>query len=236
MAEVYRAAAARAAEAVWKLCWNSQYGLLADTPEQKHFSQHANILGVWLDVIPVERQKNVLAKILSASDKVVATDGPGFQATGPVPPMTAATYYFRYYLARAVEHAGLGDRYLNLLGPWHEMVKLGLTTWAESPEPTRSDSHAWSAHPNFDLLRIVAGIQPEEAGFSKVQIAPHLGALKRVEAGMPTARGMIEVKYVREKDGLQAEVTLPEGVTGEIVWEGKSVELQAGEQKVALGR
>jgi alpha-L-rhamnosidase len=236
LAEEYRAAATRAAEAVWKLCWNARYGLLADTPEQRHFSQHANILGVWLDVIPRERQKDVLSKILSASEKVVATDGPVFQATGPVPPMTIATYYFRYYLARAVEHAGLGDRYLNLLGPWQEMVKLGLTTWAESPEPTRSDSHAWSAHPNFDLLRIVAGIQPKEAGFSKVQIAPHLGALKRVEAGMPTARGMIEVKYVREKDGLEAEVTLPEGVTGEIVWEGKSVELQAGEQKVVLGR
>src|SRR5437773_8460985 len=28
---------------------------------------------------------------------------------------------------------------LQLLGPWREMVSLGLTTWAEQPEPTRSE-------------------------------------------------------------------------------------------------
>src|SRR5208283_5434110 len=147
-AEGYRGAAARAAAGVWRLCWNADYGLLADTPAQKHYSQHANILGIWLDVIPAEKQKDVLGRILTRSDA-------GFAATGTVPEMTVATYYFRYYLARAVEHAGMGDRYLGLLGPWRQMVKLGLTTWADSPEPTRSDSHAWSAHPNFDLLRIV---------------------------------------------------------------------------------
>ena len=36
--------------------------------------------------------------------------------------MTKATYYFRFYLARALEHAGMGDEYLNLLNPWREMV------------------------------------------------------------------------------------------------------------------
>src|SRR5262249_30915774 len=41
VAEKYENAAARAADAVAKLCWNETYGLLADTPKQKHFSQHA---------------------------------------------------------------------------------------------------------------------------------------------------------------------------------------------------
>ena len=35
------------------------------------------------------------------------------------------------------------------------MLQLGLTTWAEKPEPTRSDSHAWSAHPNYGLLATI---------------------------------------------------------------------------------
>src|SRR5260221_4584741 len=168
VAEKYERAAARAAEAVKKLCWDEQRGSLADTPKQRHFSQHANILGVWLDVISAERQKEVLQKILSRSD-------PGFSATNEAPPMTLATYYFRFYLARAAEHAGLGDEYLRLLGPWRTMVQLGLTTWAESPEPTRSDSHAWSAHPNFDLLRIVAGIPPKTPGVLGGGVEPHLG-------------------------------------------------------------
>ena len=32
MAEIYRGAASRAAEGVWKLCWDASAGLLADTP------------------------------------------------------------------------------------------------------------------------------------------------------------------------------------------------------------
>jgi alpha-L-rhamnosidase len=225
--EKYEKAAERASEAVRKLCWNEKFGLLADTPAQKHFSQHANILGVWLDVIPAERQKEVLAKILSKSDA-------GIAASGEVPAMTAATYYFRFYLARAVEHAGMGDEYLKLLGPWREMVGLGLTTWAESPEPTRSDSHAWSAHPNYDFLRIVAGIRPGSAGFDKVVIEPHLGELKEVKAAMPVPQGMVEVEYRRVGNGLEAKVTLPAGISGELVWNRKLTSLHGGENVSTL--
>jgi alpha-L-rhamnosidase len=227
IAENYEKAAERAAMAVRKLCWNEKYGLVTDTPAQKHFSQHANILAVWLDVVPAEKQQEVLTKILSRSDS-------GFTAAAEVPTMTAATYYFRFYLARALEHAGMGDEYLKLLGPWREMVGLGLTTWAESPEPTRSDSHAWSAHPNFDLLRIVAGIRPTNAGFEKVTIEPHLGALKEVQAGMSIPQGIVEVEYKRRAEGVQARVKLPERVAGELVWKGRSIALRSGEQTVAL--
>ena len=227
VAEKYQKAAGRAADALWKLCWNERYGLLADTPEQKHFSQHANILGAWLDVIPAKRQKEVLQKILSTSDV-------GFSANGEVPTMTAATYYFRFYLARAVEHAGMGNEYLKLLGPWREMVGLGLTTWAESPEPTRSDSHAWSAHPNYDFLRIVAGIRPGSAGFEKVVIEPHLGALKNLRAGMPIPQGMVEVEYEGGAAGVAAKVQLPEGTSGELVWKGQALALKSGQQTVNL--
>jgi hypothetical protein len=227
VAENYERAAARAAAAVRQLCWSEKFGLLADTPAQKHFSQHANILGVWLDVIPVERHKEVLAKILSKTDT-------GFAANGDAPSMTAATYYFRFYLARAVEHSGMGDEYLKLLEPWRNMVSLGLTTWAESPEPTRSDSHAWSAHPNFDLLRVVAGIRPAAAGFGKVVIEPRLGALKEVKAAMPVPQGRVEVEYRLAGDGMEARVNLPVGVEGEFLWKGRAIVVHAGQQTLSL--
>jgi hypothetical protein len=227
LAKIYENAASNAAFAVSKLCWNERDGLLADTPAQKHFSQHANILGVWLDVIPAEKQKEVLRKVLSKSDT-------GFAAAGDVPPMTVATYYFRFYLARAIEHAGMGDEYLKLLAPWRQMVGLGLTTWAESPEPTRSDSHAWSSHPNFDLLRIVAGLRPKSAGFSEITIEPHLGELKELKAGMAIPRGIVEVEYKRTEKGLEARVKLPKGVNGRFVWSGKTRLLHSGEQTLLL--
>ena len=223
-AEQDRNAAGRASAAVFKLCWNQQYGLLADAPSQKHYSQHSNILGVWLDVVPPDRQQEVLNKILSTSD-------PEFRASGPVPPMTAATYYFRFYLARAIEHAGMGDRYLELLGPWKTMLSLGLSTWAESPEPTRSDSHAWSAHPNYDLLTIVAGIHSTSPGFKTVSIEPHLGGLKHVNATMPTPVGAISVDYQRTANSIAADVTLPEGTSAELVCGGQHLPVK-GHQKL----
>lgn len=226
-AQLYRESASRAVESVRRLCWNANYGLLADTPSQKHYSQHANILGVWLDVIPAEKQKDVLGKILSVSDSA-------FPAPGAVPAMTKATYYFRFYLARALEHAGMGDDYLKLLQPWHDMVSLGLTTWAEQPEPTRSDSHAWSAHPNYDLLTIVAGIRPKTPGFSTVEIQPHLGPLQHVVAAMPTSKGIIESSYTSSASGTTATLTLPPTVTGEFQWKGKTFALHPGTQQLNL--
>lgn len=223
----YRAAADRIAKAVYRECWNRQYKLLADTPSQNHFSQHANILGVWLDVIPRSQQKDVLQRILSTSDA-------GFSSRSPQPPMTAATYYFRFYLARALDHAGMGGDYLTLLGPWKDMLSLGLTTWAESPEPTRSDSHAWSAHPNYDLLTIVAGIQPASPGFKSVKIAPHLGDLKQVSAAMPTPKGVIGVQYNRTGNGVEAEISLPPGVSGNLLWNRHRIALHEGTQHLRL--
>jgi hypothetical protein len=226
-AQLYREAEAHAVNAVRELCWNEASGLLADTPARKHYSQHANILGVWLDVIPRERQQEVLTKILSASDQ-------GSGSSASLPEMTKATYYFRFYLARALEHAGMGGRYLDLLKPWRDMVALGLTTWAEQPEPARSDSHAWSAHPNFDFLTIVAGVRPKEPGYSVVRVEPHLGKLGHVICSVPTPKGTIDVKYDSAPSGMNAELTLPSGVTGEFVWKGKTISLHPGHQGLSL--
>ncbi|HKW18069.1 MAG TPA: alpha-L-rhamnosidase C-terminal domain-containing protein [Terriglobales bacterium] len=226
-AQEYSEAEVRAVNAIRRLCWNERYHLLADTPAQKHYSQHANILGVWLDVIPQDQQKEVLNNILSASD-------PRFTASRQLPEMTTATYYFRFYLARAVEHAGMGDQYLNLLKPWHDMIALGLTTWAEQPEPTRSDSHAWSAHPNYDFLTIVAGIHPKTPGFSTIVIQPHLGSLRHLASSMPTPKGAVEADYTVEGSGMRAEIDLPATVTGDLMWKGKTLRLHAGHQQLLL--
>jgi len=226
-ADTYRNAATRAAGAVLKRCWSEQYGLIADTPSHQHYSQHANILAVWLDIVPREKQREILEKVLSTTDA-------GFHTSAQLPPMTAATYYFRFYLARAVLHAGMGDRYLELLAPWRTMLSLGLSTWAESPEPTRSDCHAWSAHPNFDLLTIVAGIRPRSPGFDTISLEPHLGTLQHVETVLPTPKGTMEVRYRRVSSGLEAQIALPKGMSGDLTWHGQKKALHEGQQKLTL--
>ncbi len=207
-----RALAAKIATAVYRMCWDPARKLIADTPEHKTFSQHANILAVLEDAVPAADQTAVIKTVLTDTS------------------LTQATYYFRFYLFRAMKKAGLGDQYLEQLAPWRHMLSLGLTTWAEKPEPTRSDCHAWSAHPNFDLLATVAGIESAGPGFSKVTIQPQLGALQQLKATLPHPLGDITVAYRRDGDHLKAEVTLPEKLLGTFVWKGKNVPLHPGAQ------
>jgi hypothetical protein len=151
-----------------------------------------------------------------------------------VPPLSPLSYYFRFYLSRALQQAGMGDEYIEQLGPWYQMLDLGLSTWAETPEPTRSDCHAWSASPNFDLLTLVAGIQPAAPGFSSVLIEPHLRGLHDLQATMPHPNGMISVRYHRESDNWTATIRLPDGLSGTFSWANRSWRLHAGTQVLEL--
>ena len=225
----YKALYTKAAAALNQSNWDARYGVLADTPEKNSYSQEANILAVWLDVVPSSQQAAVVRRILdSRPDTATTVDGK------PVPPMSQMTYYFRFYLSRALEHAGLGDLYLNELTPWRNMLRMGLSTWAETPEPTRSDSHAWSASPNYDLLTIVAGIRPDAPGFARVKIEPHLGQLTHLEATMPHAAGDIHVSYRKVEGSWLASIDLPTGLSGELVWSGRSYPLHPGSEEFHL--
>jgi alpha-L-rhamnosidase len=201
-------------------CWVPAKGLLADNPDQKNFSQQANILGVLYDVIPKEHQQDVLRRMLAIE--------PGTTPNGTL----SASYYFRFYLARALDHAGMADEYLKSLDPWRKLLPLHFSTWPEIPGDTRSDSHAWSAHPIYDLLTLVAGIEPASAGFGTVQIAPHLGALDHLTASFPAPQGDIKVDYRREGPVLNATVTLPSTLSGHFSFNGHTWPLQPGINRI----
>ncbi len=137
------------------------------------------------------------------------------------------TMYFRFYLTQALKEAGLADKYLETLNLWREMLDLGLTTFAEKPDPTRSDCHAWSASPNYDFLATVAGIEPASPGFKTVKIEPHLGSLKEIHGKMPHPNGIILFQLERSgRNGIKGEITLPENLEGTFYWKGKKLQLK----------
>jgi len=221
----------KAADALNRLNWDERYGVYADTPAKKSYSQQANVLAVWQDVAPKAEQVGILRRVLaSQEEKETAFGG------RTVPPMSAMSYYFRFYLSRALEHAGLADLYVDQLTPWYDMLKLGLTTWAEKPEPTRSDCHAWSAGPNYDLLTVVAGIHPDAPGFAKVRIEPHLGKLYEIHASMPHSRGAIETVYHLVGSVWVATITLPNGLDGSLIWGRREYPLHSGVQMFRLSQ
>jgi alpha-L-rhamnosidase len=216
LATRYRSRAAHVGEGIYGKCWLAARGMLADNPDKTVFSQQANIMGVLYDVIPKAEQKAVLQKVLAIQ--------PGTTPDG----VLSASYYFRFYLARALDHAGMADDYLTSIQPWRQLLPLHFSTWPEIPGNTRSDSHAWSAHPIYDLLTLVAGIEPASPGFETVRIAPHLGSLSSLKATYPHPDGMIAVEYRRTDKGLDAEITLPAALHGTFVFGSGSWPLKAG--------
>jgi alpha-L-rhamnosidase len=203
-------------------CWDAKRNLVAETPEHKGFSQQASILGVLFDVVPAARQQAVMENVLKIDPGAKLDD------------VLSASYYFRYYLARALDHAGMGDRYLSSLKPWRDLLPLHFSTWPETPGDTRSDSHAWSAHPIYDLLTLVAGIAPSSPGFKTVRIAPHLGALPWLQATYPHPQGIIAVEYVKKGDALEAKVKLPGTLTGSFEYGGRTWKLSPGENLIEV--
>ena len=220
---VYADKAAAMRTALRERCWSEQRGLFADNPDLDLFSQHMNALAVLYDVATPDEAKAILGRITVPGQGIDAPEG-----------MREASYYFAWYLVRAFEHAGEGERYLDLLKTWRDLLALNYTTWPEERGRTRSDTHAWSAHPTADLLGIVAGIQPGSAGYRTVRIEPHLGNIKSLDATAATPLGPVTVHYRIQGGYLLATVVKPKSLSGVLVWRGREHPLRLERTKIQL--
>ncbi len=216
MAIYYRDLGNRIRQTIRPKYWDAARGLFADTHDHRNFSQHVNALALLAGITEGEEAAAVASRMMRDTT------------------ITQATIYFRYYVHQALQRAGLGDELTDHLQIWYDQMKLGLTTWAEMPEPSRSDCHAWGASPNIEFFRIILGIRSDAPGFSRVRIAPSMGKLTDVSGAIPHPKGEIAVSLKKNKEGkLTAYVTLPEGVTGVFVWRGATHPLSAGKQRIA---
>jgi alpha-L-rhamnosidase len=217
LADTYRARADSLRRAVRARAWDGSRRLFRDSPDSAAFSQQTNVLAILTDAVPAVEQRALMERVLADSTLI------------------PASYYFDYYVFEALRKVGLGDRYIERLAPWRGMLALGLTSAPEKPEPTRSDTHAWSAHPNYGMLATVLGVRPSAPGFRTVLVAPSLGPLRTASGRVPHPRGDIDVSLTRtDGRGINAEITLPAGVSGAFEWRGRRVPLRAGHQTVRL--
>ncbi|MFL5508883.1 MAG: alpha-L-rhamnosidase C-terminal domain-containing protein [Gemmatimonadaceae bacterium] len=213
----YRARAQSIRAAVSARAWDSARGLFRDAPDTSTWSQQTNVLAILADAVPTGMERAVMERVLDDTT------------------ITPASYYFSFYTLEALRKAGLADRYIEQLAPWRTMLKLGLTSAPENPEPTRSDTHAWAAHPNYGLLATVLGVRPSSAGFRTVSISPALGPLHHAEGRIPHPLGDIDVRFVREGErGLNAEITLPPGLSGQLEWRGQRRQIHEGRQVLRI--
>lgn len=195
LAGEYRQRRERILAAVEALCWDAEAGLYREGPRFAQYSRHAQ---AWA-VLNGLRQGEAAAQLLRAA-----------MAREDCLPCSFSTAYEWF---RALEQAGLYGDMRRELEPWIGLLALDCTTCPETPKGARSDCHAWSALPIYELIRTVAGVHVGEDG--RVRVAPHTMDLPDLRGQAATLRGPVRFDYRKDEAGRwQYAVTLPEGMTG----------------------
>ena len=115
----------------------------------------------------------------------------------------------------------------------------GATTFHEYWDSSRSRSHC---HPMFGapvayLFEYLLGIRQKDgtAGYRSLIISPMAPRyIDRMSGSIQTPSGRVAVSYETHGDRVDFTVTIPEGISAELVFEGKAQPLSVGETRVCL--
>ena len=190
--------------------WDESRGAFSEDPAHTEFSEHAQALAILAGRLLPERRQRVAAALLHDRS------------------LSPATIYFSHYVLDALRAIGRTDVLMDRLGYWNDLPKLGLRTTPECPEPTRSDCHAWGAHPVYHLYASIVGIRPAAFGFARVEIRPQLARLSWVRGRMVHPRGFIHFDLQQREGKLSGRIELPAEVGGTLELADASMPLKPG--------
>ena len=189
----------------------------------------ANILPLWFGMVPNKLEDKVFANIINKTNN----DFGGHVSTGVVGIQQ---------LMRTLTHYGRSDLALHLATDttypsWGYMARRGATTIWELWNGDTGDPSMNSANHVMllgDLLlweyEYLAGIQPLEPGYSKIQFHPtFVEGLNRVDCNYRSVSGTIESHWRRIGKGIEWTVVIPPNTTAE-------VHLPSGVKSVGSGR
>jgi len=224
LASLYRRRAERTAETIRRTFWDEARGLPADDVAHTAFSEHCAAMSVLFDVFGREQTDRIVQGLVAGKD------------------LTPCTVYFSHYLLDAFAKAGRTDVLLKRLDLWRGYVAKNLKTVQEMPdvykngrlEESRSDCHAWGAHPVYHLHANVLGLRPSSPFFGSVRIAPQPGGLSFIRAKTPSPKGDIVSDLSFGEGRAVGTVVLPPGLTGTFVWQGKTIPLVAGRNELSV--
>jgi len=215
-AERNLATAQNMVEELVKRFWRDDKGMFADDLEGKYYSEHAQIMALLSGLLP----EGLRARNLTALLKT--------------PELSRTTIYFSHYLLETIYHYADYPTLRSHLGLWLSLQDQGFRTTPECPEPSRSDCHAWGAHPYYHYFASLAGIRPVGFGGTDYRIRPIDGMPEQCSGKLPLAQG--ELVFALRRDGvrLSAEITLPAGIGATLEWQGNRAVLQPGFNRLTL--
>ena len=124
--------------------------------------------------------------------------------------ISKSTFSMNHYLFRALEKTGLYDKYApSVFQGWQDMMALHCTTWCESPDLPRSECHAWSSAPIYELSSAILGVNPTADGMSAISVNPRFGWFEQMQGTVPTPLGEVYVAWNKQEDGYHLTVKNP---------------------------
>jgi|GEM_PF-240790 len=216
LAQRYEVLAIRMAAAGHSAFWHEERRLYADDRTHESFSEHTQCLAILSGMLDRDRKRQLAGSLKER------------------PTLTQTSIYFSHYLFETYAELGLMDLLFERLEDWFGLQARGFTCTPEHfDDGTRSDCHAWGAHPVYHFMTALLGIRPDSMAFRTVRIEPRLGPLSWVKGRMVHPLGVIEAEFRKTEDGsLSGEITLPEGVIGIACLNGEAVALVPGRQCV----
>jgi hypothetical protein len=212
-----RARARRVFDRILNAYWDESRGMVLDSRASDEVSEHAQVFALLTGFLDAERTRKCLAALRR---------GKG---------LARMTIYASHYLLEALYLHHQGEMFHRRLEFWRALPGQGFTATPEMPEPSRSDAHAWGAHPAWHTLSSIAGVRPDAPGFRRVRVEPMPGPLTRFTARVVHPRGVIGVEYRRLADGHSGyTVTLPDGISGTLHTEGRQCPLVPGVNTISI--
>lgn len=204
----------RVAQATTEAFWDEGRGLFADTLSHSCYSEHAQCYALLSGLVDPPREQRVVEGLLRD------------------PNLARATIYFQHYLFEVLAKYGQTDAMLDRWTLWYEHPELGMKTCLEKPEPSRSDCHAWGAHPIYHAAASIAGVRPRGLGGQEVVIRPQLGRLSYVRCTAIHSAGQILVDLRKSEGRLTGGIELPPGLRGYLVLPDGERALHAGSNRI----
>jgi len=213
-AQRHREVARKTMEKIVARYWDAKRCIFVDTPGEATVSEHAQMFALLTGLLDAGKTKSCLAAMRKGVDRM-------------------ATISASYYALEALYRHGETEEFYKRLEYWRGLPAMGFTATPEAPEPTRSDSHPWGAHPLYHTAASIAGVRPAGPAFSKVRIAPMPGAIEHFEVKVVHPKGFVEVAFKQSGGKSNFTLTLPEGVSGEFVFKGKTSSLKQGKNEIS---
>jgi alpha-L-rhamnosidase len=165
----------------------------------------ANVFALDRGIVPTERRKRVLSKVLDQQNQLSRKD--------------MMIYYYVIKQLYGLDRPDLDQRVLNLFrDKWANMVA---APWQCSWEDFASGSkaHIYGMFPGYYLSSYVLGVRWEDGVplNKKLLIEPHLGDLTEAQGKVVTEAGVVPVAWKRSAaGGLEFKLTVPAGVIAEL--------------------